>query len=126
MSGKFFKIKIGDIWIIVTILVIALALFCSFRAGGNIAVVTQNGKEIYRFDLNDPSLSGKTYTVTGKFTNVIKIENQTILVSSADCPDRICVHSAPLGTHGGSICCAPNALVIRLTRENSEWDVISQ
>ncbi|MGN0362824.1 MAG: NusG domain II-containing protein [Bilifractor sp.] len=47
-------------------------------------------------------------------TNVCEIKNGTVWMVSADCPDQVCVHSAPLTRKGGSIVCLPNKVVLRI------------
>lgn len=125
MSADILNIKKGDIAVVLAVVLLAAMLFAAFRPGGDTAVVTQNGRQIYSFHLNDAALDGTSYTVDGKYHNVITIRDGQIFVSDADCPDRTCVHSAPIGRHGGSIVCAPNALIIRVGTHDS-WDVISR
>ena len=48
-------------------------------------------------------------------TNVCEIRDGEARMTEADCPDQICVHSAPVSGRGGSIVCLPNHIVLRVT-----------
>lgn len=124
MSAKSFPLKIGDIALVAAILISAVLLFfCFGRLDGGIVSVVQNGKEIYRFGLNDSRWIGKDIEIDGACHNTLRIENGEVYVAAADCPDQVCVHSAPVSENGGVICCVPNGLTVTVQKEQ-KWDVI--
>ena len=62
-------------------------------------------------------------------TNVCEIRDGEVRMTEADCPDRICIHSAAITAKGGSIVCLPNHIVLRVTDANDsmrEVDTIAE
>lgn len=43
-------------------------------------------------------------------------------MSAADCPDQICVNSAHINAHGGSIVCLPNKVILKIVSGESQED----
>lgn len=78
------------------------------------AVITLDGKEIRRVDLD--TAPDEVFTVKNENggTNMICIENGEIYVSEASCPDKICVKHGALKSELLPIICMPNKLVIEL------------
>ncbi len=90
---------------------------------GATAVIYIDGAEYRRIDL---SKTGKAYefTVETEYgSNTVLVEPGAISVSSADCPDKICVHQGKLTRPGVPIICMPHRLVIRI--EGDEVDAWS-
>ncbi len=46
--------------------------------------------------------------------NIVKIEDGTVTVSEASCPDKICVNHRPISKTGETIVCLPNKLVVEI------------
>ncbi len=64
------------------------------------------------------------YTVSTQFgTNILRVENGSIAIISADCPGNDCVHMG-FRQGGRSIVCLPNRLVLEFVQEDS-LDAIS-
>jgi hypothetical protein len=53
--------------------------------------------------------------ITINHTNVCEIRDGKVSMIRADCPDQICVKSAPIDRHGGTIVCMPNKVILRIT-----------
>lgn len=107
--------------IIAVILVVALISFIAVRmmtAGGTKVVITRNGEPYGTYDLAED----KTIDVSGeKGTNRITIQDGTVRVTEASCPDQICVHTAPLSQEkGGIIVCLPHELVVELKKNQNK------
>ena len=51
-------------------------------------------------------------TLTYGGTNVLVIEQGRARMESADCPDKVCVHTAPISEVGQTVVCLPRKLVI--------------
>ena len=69
------------------------------------------------------SESEQTFTVysdDGGY-NVIKVSGGAISVSDADCPDKICVKTAPVSDGIQPIVCMPHKLVIRVEARRGEY-----
>lgn len=114
--------------IVLTALIALLLLIslCSIalvkaRAGKQalVAEIYQNGILIKTIPLYLVT-ENQTFTVSGEngAENVIEVRPGSIAVTSASCPDKICVHQ---GFHSDSllpITCLPNRLVIKLRPAN--------
>ena len=46
--------------------------------------------------------------------NVISIQDGSVIVSSADCDNQICVHSAAINMPGETIACLPHRLLLEI------------
>lgn len=53
-------------------------------------------------------------------TNVCRIQDGTVRMIQADCPDQLCIHQTPVDEQGGSIICLPNKVVIESVWESRE------
>lgn len=62
-------------------------------------------------------------------TNVCVIEDGSVYMKSADCPDQICVKTKAIRTGAGSIVCLPNKVVVEIsgtTGEDKEPDAVAR
>ena len=58
--------------------------------------------------------------------NVCEIRGGQVRMTYASCPDKLCVHSRPVGAGGGSIVCLPGRIVLHIVdAENEEREVDS-
>lgn len=97
--------------------------FVLFAPAGTTAVIYVDGREYRRVDLSkvkEPYVI-EIETVYGR--NSVLVEPGAISVSSADCPDKICVHQGRLTGAGIPIVCMPHRLVIDI--EGGETDAWS-
>lgn len=97
--------------------------FVLFAPAGTTAVIYVDGREYRRVDLSkvkEPYVI-EIETVYGR--NTVLVEPGAISVSSADCPDKICVHQGRLTGAGIPIVCMPHRLVIDI--EGGETDAWS-
>ena len=85
---------------------------------GKTAVISQNGKVLYRIDLSSEKDRTIEVTYEGR-KNTIEIQGGRIHMKCADCPDHICVDTGWL-EDGKPIVCLPNRLVIEF--ENGDID----
>jgi len=115
------KLKIGDIFIIVLILIITVFIaFFNFEKGDK-AVVEADGKIVKTFDLN----KDEQFVYENNYSNTIVVKDGKVFVSDSDCPDKSCVNSGTINKSNSVICCLPNKLVIRVIGTNKNVDVIS-
>lgn len=49
--------------------------------------------------------------------NLIRVKDGTIMVAEADCPDKVCVHTGPIGQEGQVIACLPHGVIVYIQRE---------
>lgn len=125
MSVKTLKLKIGDLFVFVVIILIAVCCFLCLRGNSNVVTVDWEGEKIYTIDLSDPTNEGKEFPVySNKYTLRLYVENQRISVVETNCPDQICAHTPAIGKEGGVICCVPAGVVITAQNEQGNWDVM--
>lgn len=79
------------------------------RERGAAVVVTIDGEEVARYALSD---EGEYTLEDGK--NVFVIKDGGVYMSSADCPDHLCVEQGDIHYIGQSITCLPNRVHIYL------------
>lgn len=99
------------------LLVAAIAFVCFFLFGkeGDFAVVTVDGKEIARYSLSKDMETDIISNNGG--VNTLVIKNGEAFVSSADCPDKICVSHRKICRDGETIVCLPHRLVVSIEPE---------
>ncbi len=109
----------GDI-IIYTMLVLIFALGTIMTTGGArpasvTAVVTLDGREIHRIDLQNVSEPYEFLVESDPdHYNLLRVEEGRIRVLEASCPDQIDVKQGWISRSHQSIICLPNRLVIRI------------
>ncbi len=120
--------KKGDFVVIAAVLILSILCLLPFlrRQQGRVATVSLNGQVLYTIDISDPQNEGKSFTVSGKYTNEILVEGGSIAVTASDCPDKSCVKSGAINSSNSVICCLPNQLIISVSNNTeAETDVIS-
>lgn len=105
--------------ILLTVFALGLVLYLTAERG-SYAVVTYNGEEYARYSLTEDSVH-EIKTDAG--TNTIVIKDGTVFVSSATCPDGICVAHRAISSTSESIICLPNKLVVTIDGESENTDV---
>lgn len=95
---------------ILLVAVTALIILYSILGGsGKLAVVTVDGEEILRLPLNkDTRVWINGYN---EGSNLLVIENGSVRIEEASCPDLVCVHTGE-ADELKSIVCAPNRVVV--------------
>ena len=75
-------------------------------------VVEADGDIMYVVPLSDD----QTLLVQTKYgENSVRIEKGKVFVEKADCPNQICVNTAPIRDIGQSIVCLPHRVVVSVT-----------
>ena len=72
-------------------------------------VVSIDGNPYGTYDLNTDQ------TVNINESNQIRIQDRTVRMIEADCPDQICVRSGEISAAGQSVVCLPNRVVVKIT-----------
>lgn len=58
--------------------------------------------------------------------NLILIDNNTVKMSDAQCPDKLCIKHGSISKNGESIICLPNKVVVQITsEEESDLDAVT-
>lgn len=114
----------GDIVAIVVVVLLAVAVMLAFApSNSNQAAqveIYQNGLLLKTLPLSIDAI----YTVEGKYTNVITIEDGKVSITASDCPGEDCVHSGKISSTGRSIVCLPNAVEVRVVGATDDVDFI--
>ncbi|MEA4964738.1 MAG: NusG domain II-containing protein [Oscillospiraceae bacterium] len=95
------------------LLLSATAALLLSRSGGARAEIWSDGTLLYTVDLS----RDQTFTVeSAEGSNTVTVQDGTIAVTAATCPDQICVRRGHCAG-GAPIICLPNRLVIRFVGE---------
>jgi len=78
---------------------------------GHYVVVTVDGEEYGRYDLSEEQ------TVNINDTNRLEIRSGKAAMVYADCPDKLCVHMAPISRAHELIVCMPNKITVEAFEE---------
>lgn len=97
------------------IILVLAGAFCIFhfitQTPSAVVSVSIDGTEHKQFDLS----KDQYYTIqTPQGYNILQIQNHTVTVTEADCPDQICVHQKSIQNKGELIVCLPHKVVIEL------------
>lgn len=119
----------SDILLIGFILITALGiwLFSYFKKNDTSeseVVVILDGNQIGRYSLSE----NNTITIreADKNYNLILINESTVKVTDANCPDKLCVRQKSISKNGESIICLPHKLVITIdSPEESDIDSVT-
>ncbi len=108
--GILMKLRTGDIAIIVLVVLLAISIWLvpyAFKADGEWVEVSHDGRPAYKLSL----IEDKTVEVNGC---TVEISGGAARVSSATCPDKICVKSGEISKKGEVIVCVPNRISIEV------------
>ena len=125
---KFLKAHKNDILLILAVLILAGGVWvytlCTRSHGGE-AVVTVDGEEVLRAPLSEP----RTYIRQDQFgevLNTVVIRDGCVCVESANCPDKICVHTGWIEYDGQLIVCLPHKLIVTVVGGEALTDAMAQ
>ena len=98
--------------------VICIVLIVKIKANdsGKIVIISQDGKELYRLDLEKEDDKKITLTYESR-ENVIEIRGGRIRMYEADCPDHTCINTGWL--EDTPIICLPNKIVIEYADDDN-------
>lgn len=118
-------IKRADLWLAAVILlaaVLTLAAFSANRQTGGRVVVAVDGKEQASFPLSED----REEVIEAGGVNTLTIRDGKAWISSADCPDKICVRHRPVSKTGETIVCLPHRLVVRIEGKGEANDAVAE
>ena len=121
--------KRNDIILATAILIIAVAGLLFFNAtkeNGSFVVVKIDGVEKYSYSITDNITKEIITGENGEYTNTLVIKDGKVSVSTANCPDKICVGHREISFVGETIVCLPHKVVIEIQKEenNQSLDVV--
>lgn len=115
------------IFIFSVLLSLVLILFSNsvFKTDGRKTVIIEVDGEIYaKYDL-DSEKEAKSLEINTKYGyNNVVIENGSVFVTDASCPDKLEVKEGGISKTGEMLVCLPNRVVIRIAGE-SEVDFVA-
>ncbi len=116
--------KKGDIILTVLLLLVCVALIFLPKLSSKklVATIYVDGKVIETVKLDEVE---NAYTFSPCKNVEIEIEKGRIRFLSSDCPDKLCVKSGWLKSSGATSACLPEKVVISVTGEKADFDVIT-
>jgi hypothetical protein len=117
---------LGDFAVFLTILILAAVSFFLVSvkpSGGKLtAVVTLNGSELYRIDLE--AVAGRTeFEISGSYQELLVAENGRIRFERANCPDQICVKTGWISRPGQVAVCVPAGVIVKITGDGGGEEI---
>ena len=105
------------VWLIVilgiaAVCVVAMVLLYGQRQTGGMVQITQNGTVVGTYPL-DQDTTLRVDSDNGGY-NLVVIENHTVRVAEASCPDQVCVRHGATDQTADPIACLPNGLVVEV------------
>ncbi len=113
----------NDVILAGVLLLIAFGLIVTLsltKQKGDIVCVKIDGKEAYRYSINE---NVDTVIYTGddnQGKNRIVIKNGRVYVADANCPDKICAEHRAIENANESIICLPHKIVVEIISNNGE------
>ena len=108
---------LNDIFLVVALLLFSLVIFVIFKVNlkdGNCIKVTIDNEVKYCYNFNEDI---EVVINDGKNTNTLVIKDGKASISTANCPDKICVAHRAISKTGETIVCLPHKLVVEITEE---------
>lgn len=100
------------IGVIIMIAFVSLGALYLVKTGGTQVRISVDGKEYGIYHLNENRVIS---IETEDGMNMVKIQDGTVYMAEASCPDQICVNTYPLSAkEPGSIVCLPHKLIVEI------------
>lgn len=119
-------IKRNDLLLIVGVF-LAIAVVCVVRgfvmngSSSDYVEIRLNGEVVAEYPLGEDR--EEIFTSPDGGYNKVVIEDGSVCVSEADCPDKHCVHKGAVSEVNETIICLPHRLVIKLCSERKTDNV---
>lgn len=107
----------GDILLLLLLLSAVLAGFLIFRSRGEAplyAEIRAEGQPARYIPLTGHKGREAFEVITPLGRNLVVVEEETVLVAEADCPDKVCVKTGRLERAGETAACLPHKLLIEI------------
>ena len=106
-------------FIIIAAVTLVFLLYTLFSVQGATVSIYADGKLLAEKSLDEPSI---TEAVTSYGKNVVVVENNSVYISEADCPDKICMNGK-ISRAGQSLVCLPSRVSV-IINGKAQTDVI--
>ena len=83
------------------------------KSGAPVAVIEQDGKEVWRVELNSIT-QPETLVLDGEISVTVLLEPGQVSIIHSDCPDEFCVNTGVLTRPGQSAVCLPARVAVRI------------
>lgn len=108
---------IGGLLLVSLAAMIGINLYYASEGDNLEVVVVDSDNTEHRFSLNENS----THTITTSLGyNTIEVENGSVKVSQADCPNQTCVETGAVHEPGSMIVCLPHELIVTIEDNSGE------
>lgn len=110
-----------DIIVVFVLLLIAVGFylfsyFVNNKTAGYVEIYREDTLiEIYSLDSN-----GKYEIKTRDNINQVVIENGSVFIGEANCPDKLCVKQGSISKSGESIICLPHKIVVKISAKEGK------
>lgn len=108
--------KRGDVVILILALLLCAAPLLMLLSTPSVptrAVVRQNGAVLCTLPLKADA-EKEILSPDGSGFNLVRVQNGTVCIADADCPDRTCVRMGAISRAGETLVCLPHRLTITL------------
>ena len=105
------------IFLVLLAIAVSVPIIKNAANGGKAVRITVDGKLFAELPLSE----NREIPING--TNVAVIENGTVYMKSATCPDKLCMHQGKASDSSKKIICLPNKVVIEVIKK-SEIDTV--
>lgn len=115
--------KKNDVWIILTVLGVALLGLWFFHLGEKedlTVVVKVDGEITFRQKLPAKGARVRQKLITPYGYNILQIEGNRVSMIEADCQNQICVHTGEISAAHQIIVCAPHHLSVEILKKTSD------
>ncbi len=90
--------------------------------------ISHNGDTVYIYydsQLFETAPLNENREINVNDTNVVVIENGSVYMKSATCPDKLCINQGKISDSSRNIVCLPNKVVVKVDKA-SDIDAVSQ
>ena len=105
------------IFLVLLVLAVSFPIIKNTAKGGNTVKITVDGKVFAEMPLS------QNCEIPINNTNIAVIENGSVYMKYASCPDKLCMHQGKVSDSSRKIICLPNRVVIEITKK-SEIDTV--
>lgn len=103
----------------VFLIAVILSVYILRKTPENRIEIVQDGKLLYTFNLNTAENQSIRIPAADGGYNSVVIEDGTVRVETADCPDHTCVRMGTLKSEHLPLVCLPHKLIVRFAEEGA-------
>lgn len=107
--------KRNDIFLLLSVIFLGVFLFLFGKitaTKGDSVIITLNGESYGEYPLD------KDTEININGLNTVKIEDKTVFMLTATCPDHLCIHQGKVRDSSKKIICLPNKITVSVTKKS--------